>query len=116
MPIRFSEMNLLSRIVGLIVDHLPLWLWHRGNLYDVPGGSLHFCADHGRLPIGHAVRTIELARSGHKSRVIARGLVPFPFDHPDLEEFEKGDLKWGLIATWRTHRRHERGGTNGPTA
>ena len=82
-------MNPPQRVAGLIVDRLPLWLWHQGNLYDVPGGSLHFCADHGHPPNEHAVRTIEFARSAQPSRVIARGLETFPFHHPDLEEFEK---------------------------
>jgi hypothetical protein len=77
---------------GQLVDRLPLWLWHDGNLYDVPGGDLHFCVDHPKHSQEGSVRTIEFARTGRGSRTIAYGIAPFPFDHPDLEPLEKDDV------------------------
>jgi hypothetical protein len=109
-------MRRFRETVGWSVDRLPLWLWHDGNLYDVPGGTLHFCVDHAEGPDDRSVRTIEFARTSRPSRTIARGLQQFPFDHPDLHEFEKDEVHWGLISTWRSHRRHMKGGPGGATA
>lgn len=105
------------QLPGWIVDRLPLWLWHSGNLYDVPGGTLHFCSDHSRAPDGHPVRTIEFSRTSRPSRILFRGNENFPFNHGDLQEVAKDDKEnWGFIATWRAHRRQQRTGTGGNTA
>jgi hypothetical protein len=69
------EVTLLERVV----DILPEWLWHPGNLYMLPGGDWHFCVGrHPRLP--WSVRTIEW-----RGREFARGRRVFNDDaHRDI--------------------------------
>jgi hypothetical protein len=100
-------MNWLRKTTGWAVDHLPLWLWHSGNLYSVPGGDMHFCVDHDPANEKRPVRVIEFSRGDGPSRVIAMGFKEFPFDHPELAHIDL-DEKWGFIATWRAHRRRGR--------
>lgn len=103
-------------LIGRLIDNLPLWLWHDGNLYNVPGGTLHFCVDHADEDEQHTVRTIEFARTRGSNRTIARGREQFPFDHPDLGPFENHDEPSGFISAWRNRPRDNNAGHRGATA
>lgn len=103
-------------MLGQLVDKLPLWLWHDGNLYDVPGGTLHFCVDHAEEDERRSVRTVEFARTSGSSRTIARGLDDFPFDHPDMDPIEDHDEPSGFFLAWRHRHRGGSRGKGGATA
>ena len=94
----------MSRPLAWFVDRLPLWLWHHGNLYHVPGGWLHFCVAADEERDRRSIRVVEFQRGDRPTRVIARGVKDFPLDHPDLEYIDT-DLNGGFFATWKGHRR-----------